>query len=331
MIIEKILKNLTPKKIEKTNKEVLKINLPPEIKKIVDEYKKVGDPNRNEYLWKWIYRGVKVFTQNRVEEKYLNQVLEVKLLLFIFDTLVDDIVDKPNYRNKKLLKEILKVPFERKYIETKKINKKEKENIKYAIKIWKRIFQIIKKFPRYKEFKDIFEYDVYQFLNMYKYSYLLTQNYYLLNKIESHLYFPHVMQGFIHLTLELMCSPSFDLRDLGKLREICWYIQMMARIGNAVSTWEREVNENDFTSDIFPYAIDFGYITVDELLKEKDKTKIIEKIKNFKVEDELLKKWEECYWEIYKISKKIKSVNIKPILKALQKIIFFHLSSRGLK
>jgi len=306
------------------------VKLPQQIQKFVKEYNKVGDPNRNEYLWKWIFRGTQIFTGDRINKKYLSKLLEVKLLLFILDTFFDDITDKYELRNRKLLEEILKVPFQQKYIEFNKLNKKEKKCVKFTIKIWNRIDKIIKKFPRYQKFKDIFEYDFSQLFNTLKYSYLVNQNYYLLNKTENWLYLPHSMLVVMNITLELMCSPKFNIQELAKLREVAWCAQNMSRIGNWVSTWEREITEGDFTSGVFVHALDSGIITIDDLI-QGDKSEIIKKIKEGKIEEKLLKKWEQNYITIRKLIKDIKSINIKQKLLALQKIIFFHLTSRGYK
>ena len=93
-IIEKILKELTPERVKKEVEAVEKVRLSREVKRLANDYKRLGDPNRNEYLWKWIFRGTKIFTGNRVSRRFLPDLLEAKLLLFILDTFFDDIVDK---------------------------------------------------------------------------------------------------------------------------------------------------------------------------------------------------------------------------------------------
>lgn len=330
MKINQILKQLTPERVKKELEKTNKIKLSKEIQGIANEYREMGDPARNEYLWKWILRGTKIFTGRRVNKKYLPFLLEAKLLLFILDTFFDDIVDKYKIRNKKLLDEILKVPFYRDYIEFGRLTKEEKKCIRFAIKIWKNVMKIIKRFPRYKEFRDIFEYDVSQFLNALKYSYLVHQNNYLLNKKENWLYLPHSMQVILNVTLELMCMPKFNFRELGLVRKMAWCAQNMSRIGNWISTWEREIPEQDFTSAVLVYVLDKGNIDVSDLQKG-DKAKIILEINEAKIEKILLREWEENYNELKELAPKIKSFNVGQKISALEKIIFFHLSSRGYK
>jgi hypothetical protein len=326
-VITRILKQLTPERIKKEIKNVQDAKLPPELHKWIREYKKVGE--RNDFLWKWIFRGTKIFTDDRGNKKYLNDLLNVKLLLFVLDTFLDDIADK--YKNKRLLNEALKVPFAQKYIEFNKLNSREKKDLHFTITIWGQIQKIIKTFPRFKEFKDVFDYDVLQLLNTLKYSYLVHKNNYLYNSNEAWTYLPHSMQVITNITLELMCSLNFKLEELGKLRKVAWYAQRMSRIGNWVSTWEREIYEEDYTSGVYIYAIENKIIIPEELFNKKNSLRIIKRIRDSKIENKLLIEWEKNYIEINKLSREIKSINIAKMLSSLEKIIAFHLSSRGYK
>jgi len=331
MKIEQILKKLTPERVKKDVKEVMKMKLPSSFfRKWLKEYNKVGQSNRNEYFWKWLYRTVRTVTSPTVEKKYHQSLWNIKLLMLMFVTLFDDISDKYGVRNKKLLNELVKIPFEYASINFNQLNQKEREYIKFTSKIWHSIKNALKKYPRYKEFKDIFEFDVLQLLNAMKYAYLVNENHHLINKIEYWNYSSHNMQAIISCTLDLMCSPKFDIRALGIMRELAWQAQKMARIGNWVSTWEREVKEKDFTSGVFANVIESGVLAVDELEKG-DELEIIKKIKDAKIEEKLLKEWEEYYFRIYKLGEKIKDIDVKKILSGLERLIFYHLSSRGYK
>jgi len=109
--IKEILKQLTPEKVKSENKKILKIKLPPEIEKWVKEYEKVG--KRNNYIWKWFYKKiVPAITLSEVPLRYRKSLWKSKFLMVMFVVLLDDVAD--NMKRKRLLDQLLKIPFEQK-------------------------------------------------------------------------------------------------------------------------------------------------------------------------------------------------------------------------
>jgi len=319
-VISEILKELTPERIEKEIKEVQKVELPKEIKKWVKEYEKVGD--RNPFIWKWVYYSAQMITFPTVLKSYQAHVWKIKFLLFMFDTLIDDVADKT--KNKKFLIEILNAVSKKNFSR----NNLTKKNLKYILftkKIWKKINQEIKKLPKYHEFYEIFIFDIEQLYNTMRYSKLINRKPYIANITEFWNYLSHNMLAMACCSVDLMSSPTFKIEKIGKTREIFWYAQKMARIGNWVSTWEREVYEEDYTSGIFAYAFKENIISYSGL-KHKNKIDIINKIKKEKIEHKFLIKWEENY-QLLALSFQTP----QEFLNGLKKFIILHLTSRGYK
>jgi hypothetical protein len=104
----------------------------------------------------------------------------------------------------------------------------------------------------------------------------------------------------------------------------------MSRIGNWISTWERELIEQDYTSWIFISALEQGVVTHEDLLKG-NKEQIIGAIKKSNIAANLLKEWEIEYNGLILSAERIHSVKIQDIAEAMQKVIFLHLSSCGYK
>lgn len=325
-IINKILRQLTPERVKKEIGAVQRIKLPPELQKWVKEYEKVGD--RDEFIWKWIFKTTSIITSPTVDKKYQKSLPVIKAMLFMFDTLLDDIADKT--KSKTFLNELMKIPFDQNHITFDFLNSTERKYLLFTRRVWNHFERAVQKCPRYEKFQDLFKYDILQLLNTMRYSCLINMNPYLMNKLEFWAYLSHNMTVMICSTIDLMCSPRFKLRETGKIREIFWLAQEMTRAGNWVSTWEREIKERDFTSGIWIYAIDRGIININEIQKSK-KEKIIKKIKKAKIEKILLTKWEENYNEISKLGSKITSFDIKKLLSILEDSICMHLSSRGYK
>ena len=325
--IEQILKKITPEVRRREIEKIKRVKLPPELEKWVEEYKSM-EGERDDFIWKWTYNISRIITLSSVKKEYKKSAWETKFLMIMFVVLIDDVVDK--HKNDKLLKELLKIPFYKSFVRFNKFDRKEKKYIKFVIKLWQNIENINRKYPRYNEFKEIAEFDIKQLLNSMEYAYLVNENNYLINRDEYNIYFSYNMQLITDIMIDLSCSLKFNLSELSIIRKISLHAQRMARIGNWITTWEREINEEDFTSGVFAYALEDGIIFLSDM-KKSNKLKLIKKIKKSKIEKKLLEEWEDNYKEIKKLSNKIKTINIDDFLVSLEKVIFMHLVSRGYK
>lgn len=326
-VVDKILKQITPERVKKEIAAIQKIKLPPGLQKWVKEYEQVGE--RDEFLWKWVFKSSKIITFSTVFKKYKSQLFKDKTLVFMFDTLLDDIADKK--RNKILLNELLKIPRKRRNIEWELLSAEKKRYLRFTIKVWDTVFERIKQYPKYEEFKEVFDYDIAQLLNTMRYAYLVNKAPYLINTTEYWVYFPHNMCAMICGTMDLMNSPNFNIQEIRQFRELFWRAQKMARIGNWISTWEREIKEGDFTSGSLAYALDSGVLSIADL-KSLDEKKIIQKIKNARIEKRLLQEWEDNYDIIEEKTKPIGSKeNSAKFLKGLRYFFILHLISKGYK
>jgi hypothetical protein len=303
------------------------VELPKEVMKIVKEYEKCGGA-RSIFLWKWCtcLRDSGLIFSN-VPKEQLSSVANTRTIFTLFVSLFDDVADV--YKNERLLNEMLKFPF-LEYINLSNLNNKEEQYLKFTMKVWNFILEKLKKYPKYKELRKIYFYDLQQMLNSIYYSFCINKNLELINLREAETYGPFNMAFFLYSDIDLMASLNFDKKEFSLIREVVWYAQKMARIGNWLSTWEREINEDDYTSGVFAYAISKNIITPEEL-RSRNKEKIIRKVKTSDFFEYFLKKWETYYLKIYELSPKIKSININNYLEGLEKLLEFHLISKGFK
>lgn len=325
--IEEISQKITPVKAKRTVEAVRNVKFPRNFQKWMNNYLKIGE--RDDFVFKWCYKINTEWIMTSVLKRYYSDLAVVKTFFITFVILVDDISEKKN--KKKLLKELLKIPFDRKYIELEGLTDIEKKYLLFTIKIWSQIEKRIKKFPRYKEIKGIFEFDVMQLLNAVRYGQFITQNVYCINETEYWVYFPQSMQIIINSDLDLMCTPKFNLKEVGTFREIILQAQKMGRVGNWLTTWEREVKDNDFTSVVIPRALKNGIIIFKDLFAEDKEKNVIRKIKASSIEKELLQEWNNLHNELKTLKVKSSSIDPKRILRKFEFLIFMHLISRGLK
>lgn len=330
MKIEEILKKVTPEAINKQVKEVNSLSLPAELEIWVERYKKVGG-DRGDFIWRWLQIMNKVFVSDGVNKLYKESLIKTKFLFNLFIILIDDVSEKND--SKALLDELLKTPFRNNEIKLDKLSKEDVDYLNFTIIVWHEIENVVKGYPNYKDCEETFDFDVEQLLNAVKFGYLVYNHYYMINEDEFLSYIPWSMQIALDFDIDLMCMPKLNEDERRLYREISLLAQKMGRIGNWVSTWERELENNDYTSYVFPYSLKRGIVTLAELRNSRNgkKDAIREKILKSNAEEYLLNKWDEYYSEIKELSKQLKTVDISKTLGVLEYLIFMHLTSRGNK
>lgn len=329
--IDEIIKIITPERIEKELSIVNDAKLSPTIISWIKKYEQIGD--RNPFIWKWLWNIFQIMKMSLLYlKKYDKKSLEIKVLLTMFIVIIDDVSEKQ--KSRKLLNELLKIPFERKYIEKGSLNKEDLNRLKITTLLWEDIEKRMKTLPKYEKYKDHFEFDFRQTINAIRYSFLINNDYELLNLTECWIFSSYNMNIFAYSDIDLMISKEVKEGEIGKMRSIIHKVQRMTRIGNWISTWEREVFENDFANGIFARAIDAGIITTEEIknIKDEKKLEIIKKIKKSGIEIEFINDWEEMYNEIKEMGRsKENKILVDEILNRLEKVMISHLSSKGYK
>jgi len=292
----------------------------------IDEYEHLFG-KRNRFLWKWlgvIFKESGV-TLSTVDREYLDSTVDNKILITIITVVLDDIAEY--YKDGELLGMILEMWNHG----TKLIGGyKENEKVMFVKKLWDHLMKELSKYPRYEEFKNIFIYDFNQMLNTIRYSYLTNLNPEIINLQEAEIYGCHNMIVYLYNGIDLMASPDFDKGDLPRLRTVFWYAQQMARAGNWLSTWKRELSEKDFSSGVFGYAASKDNLNISDIEKI-GRDEVISKIESSDVYEYLIDSWEHNYEKIKKLKNTIKSIDMDAYTNGLENVLKFHLATEGLK
>jgi len=324
MRIEDILIQITAEsnkiEIDKINKTIL----PTKLITRVNSYREVGG-KRDDFFWKWIYRAILETTYPLIPSSYQDCKITSEFLLVMFIVLLDDLVD--NHQGEvKLIDNLFSIPQNSCMLHFRAELKKDKY-CEFSLGIWDEVLLDLKTLPRYSEFEEIFHFDVEQIINALKYDYLVNKNPFLINKDEFWLYSPHTMQIVASVMLDLMCVPTFDSEELGIVRGAAIKAQKMARIGNWISTWEREIDENDFTSGVFAYLVKKKSSHYKYLAKE-NKLKILKIIKKYKIEKDLLMEWIDISKSLEKDCKLIESIKVDKFKFGQERLLIMYLASK---
>lgn len=307
-------------------------DLAAELEPLINTYETIGE--RDRFLWKWVYSLVPRFTFSCVAPEYAERVRTIKTAATLFTTLLDDCVEK--HRDRRTFQEGAKIPFTHRSVNLHR-DGIDNEYIDVIKTVWQWLERQLNESPRLTEFDDWLYYDLKQVINAVEYSDLVNQDLEAARFDELDTYDSHNMMMFVYADIDFMYSPSFDRTELAQLRAIVADAQQMARIGNWVSTWERELREQDYSSGVILYALESGVVTQDELLKlESDCSHaeyehVIESIRDHDIERRLLEKWDYHYARVEQMGDQVESIDTTAYLDGMEDVLDYHLASRGMK
>lgn len=304
--------------------QVLAQQLSPMLSQWIAEYRSFGP--RDLYLWRWCALGVRLTMLPCVAGTWREHVCDSKVLSIMLNVLVDDVADRRE--RSRVLPALLNVvrggeP------SLRELSEEEGAHVLFTSRVRREYWERAETYPCAGVFRELLEYDLDQLFNAIHYSALLNQQLGLLNVVEHDLYSPHNMMMMSFATLDLMCAPDFHVEELGKLREAIWHAQWMGRIGNLLSTWEREIAVGDYTSGVFAQAISRGDLTIEDL-KSGDRNEIAEIIERGGYHAEYGRRWRyhrDCF---HRRAAEINSVDMQPLLEGHDQFFRMHVGSRGL-
>jgi hypothetical protein len=315
-----------PDLIQEEINQVLALKLSRPLAGWVEGYTEVG--HRDPFLWTWARRGVEVTRLTCVDGNFEDEVGDTKVLGVMLDVMLDDVADYQ--KDLAFLEQILHLLETGSQELSKSLLPHQRAYARFTLEIWNEIQRRVRAFPRHAEFAELLQFDYRQLFNVMRYSRLMDEYPEMFNLVEHDMYLPHNMHMMVSSTMDLMCSPRLDRSELGIVREAVWRGQCMGRIGNMITTWQREIGEDDFTSGVFARAIACGDLKVSDLWSG-NREYIEGVIRGRKHEEHFLEKWQAYRREILALAQRCRCVNLNGLVDGLQRLICLHLGSRGRK
>lgn len=322
---------LSESEIETLLREVNAHTLPPGVRELIEEYQKLHNA-RPPFMWKWVHRLAPQNTLPCVDERFTEAVPIDKTIVILFITILDDILEKAGDRA--TFDEISKIPFEHRDPDPIAASV-DTEYVRFARRVWQALLDRIREAPRYGRYEDLFRFDMKQAIQSIEYADIAIRRPDLATLSDLERYESHNMAMFVYADIDLMHS-SIELRnDLSTLREAIWTAQLMSRIGNWVSTWERELREGDYCSGPVLYALDNGIISRSELLEADTDTgsvdEFVDRIKRHGIEQTFLTRWEQRYHRLRAYNEELTAVDLGTFIDGTEEVLRYHLATTGLK
>ena len=310
-------------------KEINTVTLPPTVQETVAEYERVVG-ERDAFLWKWIHNLFDEFTLSSVACDAADTVRSQKTRLTIFITTLDDLAEVSG--DAATFARARAIPFGGVEL-TGGESSGDEAVLEFLETLWDDIQSELQSAPRYEEFADVFEYDFRQTINAMDYSRVLNDTPWAANRAEAERYDAYNMALFTYASVDLMYSPTFRQRELGTLRSLLCELQQMARIGNWLTTWERELAEGDVSSGIAVCALQRGVITPAEVVDPDSETveRLVDRIQTHGIEAEFIREWEIRSRAVRKRTGELESIDASAIADGLENVMNHHLASDGCK
>lgn len=310
--------------LDRERRAVLNARLTSQVEACFRRYSQVG--RRPRYVWQWCVHGANLTTLPCVLPKLRTHVRDTKVLSIMLCVLLDDCADVEG--NEVLLEALLKIIGREPSVDLSGFSDAERRYAEVTRSLSDEYESRIREYPCYPVFEDLLRYDQLQYFNTMRFSNLLNRHLSLLNSAEHDLYLPHAMHMMSFATLDLMCTPTFRLEELGKLREAIWYAQCMGRIGNLLSTWQREIAQRDFTSGVFARAVMNGDLSIGQL-ETADPAEIEAVIRNGGHEQHYFQRWRHFQQCFQSRIEEIHSVDLHPLIDGQERFFYMHLACRG--
>ncbi|MFC7138911.1 hypothetical protein ACFQMA_03550 [Halosimplex aquaticum] len=308
-------------------RRIRQVTLPERVERLADAYDDHFE-ERDRFLWRWIYSLFPSFTLSSVAEEHAAHVREQKTILTMYVTVLDDLIehrgDRRTFREAcRLSCDVVDADPERAAVDA--------ETFAFVERLWTEFADGLADAPRREEFADIFAYDFSQTADAMEYSALLSDNPAMANLTGATQYDSHNMVMFPYADVDLMYSPAFDPADLGALRNTLWDLQELARIGNWLTTWEREVGEGDYSAGIVVAAIEEGVVSPTEVAATDDADAVVEAIRASGMEGRFRRRWQRIYEDVRARHATADSVDLAALVDGMETVFEYHLATEGLK
>lgn len=303
--------------------------LPPEVAALAEEYDRF-EGARDPFLWRWFHWLTPEFTFSFVPDDRLTEARTAKTLAGMFITIVDDFLEKD--QDRETFDEAVKIPHatyemnaDRESVQT--------EQLRLVREVWSALVDVLETAPRSVAYLPLLRFDTEQATNAVEYSYLLDRYPELANSRELRVYECHNIMMFAYADIDLMFGPEFPRSDLATLRQMVWEAQMMARIGNWIATWEREIHETDFSSGPVIHALEselLDYADLETLRTDPEyRETVIEQLRAENVEAAFFDEWQNHYEELERLSANLSTIDATSYVGGMEAVLQSFLTAKG--
>jgi hypothetical protein len=303
-------------------------SIPAELQSLTEHYSEVTD-DRDQLLWKWLWHVLPEFRLSCVPAELAGTARKAKFCFSVYMTLLDDVSER--HRDRATFQAGRRIPFSDS-VPGAGDPAVDSELFALLEHAWELTDRYMDAGPERASMAETFEFDFRQSLNTMDYNRLVNDDPALASPTGADLYDTHNMLLFPYVDIDLCFSPGFDSADLPTLRDVTWEAQRLVRIGNWVTTWERELAEDDYTSKVVVEALDRGIVTRDQLTDEAVPDAVIRRrIAESDIVREQLLEWNRTYGSLRSREFDVRSVDLDAFVDGIRYLLEVDVKARGYK
>ncbi|WP_049986768.1 hypothetical protein [Halobellus rufus] len=328
--------------------------LPPVLHDLVSEYQSF-EGARPWFIWRWVHHLAPKNTMPVVDGDHREAVATNKTMLVLFITILDDLAEKQrDYRTFDAITRFVRLGADDCLGRTDRYsdggvheNGSDSDRLRdataddayvaFARSVWETLLERLRRSPSFERYAPLFRFDVGQIVTAIEYSTLAIDRPDLVTPSDLRRYEAHNMGMYSYLDIDLMYTRADHTDELSEFRAVVDPAQRMARIGNWLSTWERELREGDVSSAVVVSARERGLVDAEPLshlgdIADDDRVEAaIDRIRAADVETELLEEWNEEYDRLVAAADRVDSIDLTPFAEGTKDVLRYHLASRGFK
>ena len=292
----------------------------------IERYEATVARPRGRYLWDWVDHGLELTVLPGVGSRFESAAHEAKFLGVLLTVILDDIADggaSPGVVAHVCAAALNGQPADR-------VPGDYHPEVRLARAIYLRVQHIAASLPGFGPLREFLDFDYAQLATAMRYAALVNATPTAVNRVENRAYLGHNMHMMISGTIDLMARPHPLLDELGVLRELLHVGQRMGRIGNAVTTWERELGDGDVTSAIFAELSRLSGQSVPTLAR-LDAASLRTLEAEVGAEASLLELWRRDHGKARQLADRVRSFDATRFVRGLEQLLQHHLASRGHK
>ena len=303
--------------------------LPRSVERLADQYEAVLGC-RDRYIWGWLDVVLPAFELDCVPPRHRDLADEGRILVVLYVTAMNDLSDRRE--DQAAFEAAARVPTDGR---PEVGDDSDEPAVRLAAAAWESILARLSDAPRFEEYRGRLERDLAATADAQRHAARTTAGPGCAGYEECLTRQSPTMCMDALATVDLMCSPGFDPADEPSLREAVRAVEPLGRIGNWLTTWERELAEGDLANGVVVRAVEEGAVTPADV--ERARTKpgfrptFNDLIHESGVERDIDRDWEERYRRADGTAWDADSVDLDAYVAAMQTVREYHTASYGYK